>query len=330
MRNPAPSGAERQEGECQICENRQRLRDGFLVLHGYRRPGYGHVEGDCPGTGALPYERSCELLKQYAAGLRREIPLARKRLHDLAGGAIVQITTFPKDARGQFLPPVDVTPPTGGKPDSSAQREAWLAWIGQRDAWDRALRNAIHAAKSRLGGLEAELARSDQRIAAWTLRPITIFTEAKREGEAKAARDARVSAKRDEQAAKLAQKQADRAKRRDKALADVRALLDRVRVILSADRVSMSDAIKAEDLYNKAEGRFSTYVDAVEAINLGERDWASKTGGIRPERVDRYSLYLSSVGPPDLEELARRWSADFSSVFRDPAYPLYRWRGRSD
>jgi hypothetical protein len=47
-------------GECQICEQIQKLRKKELVLHGYKRPGHGYIVGDCPGVGHPPYELSCE------------------------------------------------------------------------------------------------------------------------------------------------------------------------------------------------------------------------------------------------------------------------------
>jgi hypothetical protein len=47
-------------GTCGVCLQVQALRSGKLVLHGYRRPGYGHTEGRCRGVGTVPYELSVE------------------------------------------------------------------------------------------------------------------------------------------------------------------------------------------------------------------------------------------------------------------------------
>src|SRR5271157_5749029 len=57
-------------GNCQICEGDQKLHDGLMVHHGYRRPGTGYIVGDCPGVGEVPYEVSCELRKAYLAALQ--------------------------------------------------------------------------------------------------------------------------------------------------------------------------------------------------------------------------------------------------------------------
>lgn len=41
-------------GNCQICEGEQKLHDGRMVHHGYKRPGDGQIDGDCPGVHADP------------------------------------------------------------------------------------------------------------------------------------------------------------------------------------------------------------------------------------------------------------------------------------
>jgi hypothetical protein len=45
----------RPRDECQICERKQSLVQGTLGHHGYTRPGYGYIQGDCFGVGYAPY-----------------------------------------------------------------------------------------------------------------------------------------------------------------------------------------------------------------------------------------------------------------------------------
>lgn len=58
--------------ECQVCEGRQCLtKDGRMVHHGYRRPGYGSIEGDCYGVGHLPFPAT-NALAGYMTAVRCE------------------------------------------------------------------------------------------------------------------------------------------------------------------------------------------------------------------------------------------------------------------
>ena len=53
-------------GVCQVCGGDVAVRDGTIVLHGYERPGYGYVVGNCPGTYNLPANTSIELMETRA------------------------------------------------------------------------------------------------------------------------------------------------------------------------------------------------------------------------------------------------------------------------
>ena len=52
-------------GFCAICGSEQVTHDGRMVLHGYRRPGYGWIEGRCFGVGHLAYNLSHEACDAY-------------------------------------------------------------------------------------------------------------------------------------------------------------------------------------------------------------------------------------------------------------------------
>lgn len=50
--------------ECQICEGRYATdKDGTLGHHGYKRPGWGFISGDCSGEGHKPYPATDALVK---------------------------------------------------------------------------------------------------------------------------------------------------------------------------------------------------------------------------------------------------------------------------
>ena len=45
--------------ECQVCEREQALdNSGRMVNHGYKRPGYGFIVGNCFGVGYEPYPKT--------------------------------------------------------------------------------------------------------------------------------------------------------------------------------------------------------------------------------------------------------------------------------
>ena len=98
----------RPRNECQICERTQALdAGGCLGHHGYKRPGHGFIEGDCPGVGHAPFpatnalEAYLEALEVYLAGLR----------NSLAAVEAAEKLSYMVEKRGpkrEKLPPVEV------------------------------------------------------------------------------------------------------------------------------------------------------------------------------------------------------------------------------
>ncbi|KAF0225706.1 MAG: hypothetical protein FD176_153 [Rhodospirillaceae bacterium] len=66
-------------GTCPNCWGQFKVRDDNqdgvweLVLHGYERPGHGHVVGRCPGTDEQPMEHSPDGLQRAVATLRKDL-----------------------------------------------------------------------------------------------------------------------------------------------------------------------------------------------------------------------------------------------------------------
>lgn len=66
-------------GTCGFCQQQVKCPGGELAHHGYKRPGYGYIEGGCPGTKHPPYEVSPEtaqigldLYTRMVTGLKRQ------------------------------------------------------------------------------------------------------------------------------------------------------------------------------------------------------------------------------------------------------------------
>lgn len=65
------------KGECQICGKVQKLPQGRLANHGYTVE-WGMFQGTCPGSLALPYEQSCDLLKDRLLLIEQKLKRIRQ------------------------------------------------------------------------------------------------------------------------------------------------------------------------------------------------------------------------------------------------------------
>jgi hypothetical protein len=77
-------------GECQICGRFQKLPNGRLSTHGYTVQ-WNMFQGTCPGSGELPYEQSCDLIKA-------RLPWVKERVTEMNKyrKALLQPATEPK------------------------------------------------------------------------------------------------------------------------------------------------------------------------------------------------------------------------------------------
>lgn len=80
---PAEQRTRENTGTCPICFGNYKLANGRLVLHGFRRPGWGSTEGKCWATYRQPLELSVDTLVEYLGLLDRALSDAEKRLHKL-------------------------------------------------------------------------------------------------------------------------------------------------------------------------------------------------------------------------------------------------------
>lgn len=73
-------------GTCQICQRAVCLMPGTgtLFLHGYQRPGYGFVVGECEGARYLPYEQSCDRTKEVRLQYEERLVWVEESLQKLS------------------------------------------------------------------------------------------------------------------------------------------------------------------------------------------------------------------------------------------------------
>jgi hypothetical protein len=91
-------------GNCQLCEGDFKLTGASqMVHHGYKRPGHGNIEGDCPGVFRLPYELSCEDIERYVKGLKAQLVDVQDSIKQIDAGKIVYFEEVETNWRSRLL-----------------------------------------------------------------------------------------------------------------------------------------------------------------------------------------------------------------------------------
>lgn len=80
---PAEERTRENTGTCPICFGNYKLANGRLVLHGFRRPGWGSTEGRCWAVGAQPLEVSIDAIQRYLDMLNKAIQEKKASLANL-------------------------------------------------------------------------------------------------------------------------------------------------------------------------------------------------------------------------------------------------------
>lgn len=247
-------------GFCQICEAEQKLHGGKLVHHGYKRPGWGAIVGDCYGVGFLPYQKSCEQVKEYKAVL----------LDELEEKVAYRTKLEAKTVKSFWY--------------VNYRKEGCLLAVGvtEQHTWERAFAAELSGTAWAIRGLEAEIERLTKRIAAWKLVETNERTERVSDAEKKAESDARKALRTAAREAKDAKAKALAEKREKTAQAQqaVRAeFFEKFEVL--AKTCTNEDLVKAKALaieMKKSKFKFITFYDykhisrALLALGLATKD----------------------------------------------------------
>lgn len=158
-------------GTCPVCGGEQKLHRDRMVHHGYRRPGYGQIVGDCFGVGYPPYELSPEGTRAYLVEVERALRDNFRALRAL-----------------QERPPLDRHVNWMSRYEAPQYEHLTVA-DGAR--YERELEQRIQKTQHAIEELEREASRCEQLIANWQPRPVrTIEEVAQLERQAKEARAA--------------------------------------------------------------------------------------------------------------------------------------------
>jgi hypothetical protein len=205
-------------GTCPVCQlefkARGEDRDLRMVHHGYRRPGWGRIVGDCFGVHHAPYEisaKGCEAWKAVCLNSIVGLTAYLTRLHGPEAGWPEMFT------RASFR---------RGRPGTTYHRDA----PGERLEYDSLRRAAIHETEARIRNLDAEVTRMETLIAAWGPKVVKAWSEEIEAAQIKADREARAAVLTEKRAAKAAK----------------RAAIDAKATALEAKRAALKAGLDAE------------------------------------------------------------------------------------
>jgi len=170
----------RYTGYCPCCDSFFKVRSGKLVHHGYQRPGFGYIVGDCYGALETPHEISAELATEYRGVLQGMLTSREERL-----ASIDAATELPKKVRDGFeyghtkyktvMVPKTVAPKGGYDWDND--REGALAAHTAVTEWESVYKSTVRALKMEIESLTADVERLTKLIETWEKKPLATREE---------------------------------------------------------------------------------------------------------------------------------------------------------
>lgn len=143
---------------CQVCGREIKATTGVIAHHGYKRPqGWGWQTASCMGARHLPYEESCEVLKQAVVEVERYVAANEKVLAEFIAEPPTTMW-IEKPWRG------DKQPREVARPEDfdSANFNATIP-----DTYGNAYGKAKHELERNIRAAEGQLVTMRKRLAAW-------------------------------------------------------------------------------------------------------------------------------------------------------------------
>lgn len=223
-------------GTCPVCDARYKVRGGVLVHHGFQRPGYGQIVGDCFAVHMEPHETSphaAEKYREYWRGQLEALEAERVAMHAVEtlgftykvseglGKSRAETVTLRKGDRARSV---------GGYfiPSFESHQRSVIASLSRQIEW-------AGRTVERMTGL----------VEGWTAQPLTTVEEEtlRITREAQEARDIKLK---ERQRAKD-EKAARKAEREGKAQVKLNGLLGRALALL--DKADVSDVRSVREAY---------------------------------------------------------------------------------
>lgn len=199
-------------GTCAVCEGRIKVRGGTLVHHGYRRPGFGFIVGDCFGVKMAAHETSPETAKAYLGEVI--LPTLDVRIQMTARVETATVLTYTYERRLAMHQKVPVMIEVKQGDVRTYHQDEVTKDNHGIPSFDDVRRVQLANLESGIRSLEGERTRLTNLIDTWTKRDLTTVEEETAKGlsEAQAKRDEKTAA-RDLKRAEKAQRYAERAAR---------------------------------------------------------------------------------------------------------------------
>lgn len=321
-RRENPIMTARHIGSCPVCVadgalRRIKVRDNKLVHHGYQRPGFGYIVGDCFAVGMAPHELSPDTASKYlnlvvVPSLAKSRKTAdffgppnvpEKLLFNVVVDESEPVTyLYGRDARKHDDRPLtfdelraytsrNVPPYILSLYKNEPERLARYIEDESKERWERVLKEARRAAQSELQAWTQEHARVSELISTWEPRPLqTVEEEVAAKRATATEREAKKIASMEEKTAALLDKiraRIDSAVKNRNAYALKYIFTESPRGIRNATwstkRVTWDEALRMIDrdhvwaAFNLIK-QDGSYVDNEDVYNV-LRPWAEEYGG---------------------------------------------------
>lgn len=170
-------------GTCQVCFAQQVTKvtsasggQHVLVLHGYNRPGYGYIVGNCAGHGYEPFELSCERTKSFREALLVQIKNLSERIEALRADRVETLTVeveVPRaERRDRWTAEYRTVTISRGWVDPTA--DGYTLKYGNAKTFDTVRLSTLAKAESNLVSLKSVAKELAARIAGWKYAPETL------------------------------------------------------------------------------------------------------------------------------------------------------------
>jgi len=187
-------------GTCPVCEKQQKVTPhGAMVHHGYKRPGFGNIVGDCYGVGFPAYELSSKGCESYLKYLHVSLEQVKRSLERLNARPATQTASVGWGRQ---------TKTETYRRDSEDPVE--------RSYYEEALRAAIKQVGGQETGINFEIGRMTRLIENWIKRPLLEIDEegfTQRDRDERDARRAERETKKEAQRRKKSELEAKREER---------------------------------------------------------------------------------------------------------------------
>lgn len=153
---PVSKQSKSNSATCGGCFGEFKVRKGKMVLHGYMRPGWGHIIGDCAGAYEDPYEVS-------PAGTKKHL----QRLFDAVAVQEYKINRLKTDP-----------PPLFEVNEGTSRRPFMVKHLQGTPSYNRILNEMIRSAEASIRQIKEEIPFTEFAIRDWRPRELPVAGQA--------------------------------------------------------------------------------------------------------------------------------------------------------